>query len=381
MTVVVKLGSTLVVDSNGRVRRSLLSARAAEVGELVRNGEPVCVVSSGAIALGLSRLGLTRRPSATSRLQAASAVGQSRLQAAWDAALRAERVEAAQILLSAPDLAERASYINVRNAFETLLKLGVVPVVNENDATATDEITFGDNDALAAQVAVLTRARLLVLLTEVDGVYATHPAGPGGAELLPDGAAAADATLGRGSTLGRGGMASKIAAARLAAAAGIPSVIASGDGRDVLGPIVAGERRGTRFAPADIDGNSAFKLWLRYAKPAVGRLVVDEGAQSALLVHGRSLLAVGVVHCEGSFAAGDAVELVAPDGTAFAKGLASVGADEIRGRPRGVEVVHRSRLALYDTGSGTDVGESGRVIAPSEADETSEAYLASTPDA
>jgi glutamate 5-kinase len=381
MTVVVKLGSTLVVDANGRVRRSLLRARAAEVGELVRGGEPVCIVSSGAIALGLPRLGLTRRPSATSRLQAASAVGQSRLQASWDAALRAAGVEAAQILLSAPDLAERASYVNVRNAFEMLLKLGVVPVVNENDATATDEITFGDNDALAAQVAVLTRARLLVLLTEVDGVYATHPAGPGGAELLPDGAAAADATLGRGSTLGRGGMASKIAAARLAAAAGIPSVIASGDGRDVLGPIVAGERRGTRFAPADVDGSSAFKLWLRYAKPAVGLLVVDEGAQSALLVHGRSLLAVGVVHCEGSFAAGDAVELVAPDGTAFAKGLASVGADEIRGRPRGVEVVHRDRLALYDTGSGTDVGESGRVIAPSEADETSEAYLASTPDA
>jgi glutamate 5-kinase len=378
MTVVVKLGSTLVVDSNGRVRRSLLSARAAEVGELVRNGEPVCVVSSGAIALGLPRLGLTRRPSATSRLQAASAVGQSRLQAAWDAALRAEGVEAAQILLSAPDLAERASYVNVRNAFETLLKLGVVPVVNENDATATDEITFGDNDALAAQVAVLTRARLLVLLTEVDGVYATHPAKAASAELLVDGAAAADAVLGQGSTLGRGGMASKIAAARLAAAAGIPSVIASGQGREVLGPIVAGERRGTRFAAEAVDGSSAFKLWLRYAKPAVGRLVLDEGAQSALVVHGRSLLAVGVVQCDGSFAAGDAVELAAPDGTVFAKGLTSVGADEIRGRPRGVEVIHRDRLALYETGTGSD--ESGRVIAPSEADETSAAYFASTPD-
>src|SRR6266568_1812505 len=178
MTVVVKLGSTLVVDDNGRIRRSLLRARAAEVGELVRGGEPVCVVSSGAIALGLPRLGLRRRPSATSRLQAASAVGQSRLQAAWDSALRAAGLEAAQILLSASDLAERASYVNVRNAFDTLLKLGVVPVVNENDATATDEITFGDNDALAAQVAVLTRARLLVLLTEVDGVYATHPGPP-----------------------------------------------------------------------------------------------------------------------------------------------------------------------------------------------------------
>jgi glutamate 5-kinase len=379
MTVVVKLGSTLVVDSHGRARRSLLAARAAEVGELVRGGEPVCVVSSGAIALGLPRLGLARRPSATSRLQAASAVGQSRLQAAWDSALRAAGVEAAQILLSAPDLAERASYVNVRNAFETLLKLGVVPVVNENDATATDEITFGDNDALAAQVAVLTRARLLVLLTEVDGVYATHPAKPGGAELLFDGAAAADAVLGQGSTLGRGGMASKIAAARLAAAAGIPSVIASGRGRDVLGPIVAGEGRGTRFAAADVDGSSAFKLWLRHAKPAVGRLVVDEGAQSALVVHGRSLLAVGVVRCDGSFAAGDAVELAAPDGSVFAKGLTSVGADEIRGRPRGVEVVHRDRLALYDTGTGSDEG--GRVIAPSDADETSAAYFASTPDA
>ena len=378
MSVVVKLGSTLVVDSNGRVRRSLLRARAAEVGELVRSGEPVCVVSSGAIALGLPRLGLTRRPSATARLQAASAVGQSRLQAAWDSALRTAGLEAAQVLLSAPDLAERASYVNVRNSFDTLLKLGVVPVVNENDATATDEITFGDNDALAAQVAVLTRARLLVLLTEVDGVYATHPAVPG-AELVADGAAAADAVLGQGSTLGRGGMASKIGAARLAAAAGIPSVIASGSGRDVLGPIVAGEHRGTRFAPADVDGNSAFKLWLRYAKPAIGRLVVDEGAQNALLVHGRSLLAVGVVHCEGSFAAGDAVELEAPDGNVFAKGLTSVGADEIRGRPRGVEVVHRDRLALYDTGTGSD--ESGRVIAPSDADETSAAYFASTPDA
>jgi glutamate 5-kinase len=379
MTVVVKLGSTLVVDANGRVRRSLLRARAAEVGKIVRSGEPVCVVSSGAIALGLPRLGLARRPSATARLQAASAVGQSRLQAAWDSALRAAGVEAAQILLSAPDLAERSSYVNVRNSFETLLKLGVVPVVNENDATATDEITFGDNDALAAQVAVLTRARLLVLLTEVDGVYATHPAKRGDADLLADGAAADDAVLGRGSALGRGGMASKIAAARLAAAAGIPSVIASGRGGEVLGPIVAGERRGTRFAAAAVDGSSAFKLWLRYAKPAVGHLVVDEGARSALVVHGRSLLAVGVVRCDGSFVAGDAVELEAPDGTVFAKGLTSVGADEIRGRTRGVEVVHRDRLALYDTGSGSD--ESGRVIAPSEADETSAAYFASTPDA
>src|SRR6266511_3552318 len=345
MTVVVKLGSTLVVDSNGRVRRSLLAARAAEVGELVRKGEPVCVVSSCAIALGLPRLGLTRRPSATSRLQAASAVGQSRLQDAWDSALRAEGVEAAQILLSAPDLAERASYVNVRNALETLLKLGVVPVVNENDATATDEITFGDNDALAAQVAVLTRSRLLVLLTEVDGVYSTHPATPG-AVMLAEGDEAATAAVGASTALGRGGMASKIASARLAAAAGIPSVIASGRGRDVLAPIVSGERRGTRFAPGE-RGANAFRLWLRYAKPAAATLVVDEGARSALVAQGRSLLAVGVVSCDGSFAAGDAVELATPDGMLFAKGLASASSDELDGRPRGLEVVHRDRLVLY----------------------------------
>jgi glutamate 5-kinase len=346
VTLVVKLGSSLVTDGAGRVRRSLVGARAKEIGALARAGERVCVVSSGAIALGLPRLGLGKRPRATPRLQAASAVGQVLLQQAWDTALRREGLEAAQILLSPSDLADRACYVNARNALDTLLRLGVVPVVNENDATATDEITFGDNDALAAQVAVLVRARLLVLLTEVDGVYTAHPATPG-AEPLADGDEAAAASIGAATALGRGGMASKIAAARLAAAAGIPSVIASGGGADVLAPIVAGERRGTRFAAGAVGAN-AFRLWLRYAKPAVATLGVDEGARSALVAQGRSLLAVGVVRCEGSFSPGDAVELAAPDGTSFAKGLASAGSDDLRGRPRGLEVIHRDRLVLYE---------------------------------
>jgi glutamate 5-kinase len=345
MTVVLKLGSTLVVGARGQVRRSLLAARAAEIAELRRSGEGVVVVSSGAIALGLPRLGLERRPRATPQLQAASALGQVRLQRAWDAALRREGLEGAQILLSAADLAERASYVNVRNALDTLLRLGVVPVVNENDATATDEITFGDNDALAAQVAVLARARLLVLLTEVEGVYTAHPATPG-AELVPEGDGAAESMIGPASALGRGGMESKIAAARLAAAAGIPSVIASGRGGDVLGPIVAGERRGTRFA-AQESAESAFRLWLRYAKPARGRLVVDDGARAALVEQGRSLLAVGITSCEGTFVAGDAVELATADGAVFAKGLASVGATDLRDRPRGVEAVHRDRMVVF----------------------------------
>ena len=346
MTIVVKFGSSLVANERGRVRRALVASRAAEIGTLVRGGEQVCVVSSGAIALGLPGLGLERRPRATPQLQAASAVGQVHLQLAWQAALRAQGLEAAQILLSAGDLAERASYVNARNALRALLKLGVVPVVNENDATATDEITFGDNDALAAQVAVLLGARLLVLLTEVDGVYSSHPADPD-ARLVSEGEAVDGVRLGARNPHGRGGMESKIGSARLAAGAGIPTVIASGRGDAVLSAIVAGEGRGTRFAAASSPA-SAFRLWLRHAKPASGRLVLDEGARAALAQEGRSLLAVGVVRCEGTFGAGDAVELVALDGTVLGKGLAGAGAAELRERPRGLEAVHRDRLVLYE---------------------------------
>jgi glutamate 5-kinase len=345
LTVVVKLGSTLVVDERGRVRRRLLAARAAEIAALVRGGERVCVVSSGAIALGLPRLGLERRPRATPRLQAASALGQVRLQRAWDAALRREGLEGAQILLTAGDLSERAPWLNARNALRALFALGAVPIVNENDATATDEITFGDNDALAAQVAVLVGARLLVLLTEVEGVYTRAPGTPG-AELVVEGAAAREAVLGAGSALGRGGMGSKIVAAEMAAAAGIPTVIAAGRGESVLAPIVAGEPRGTRFHPSE-HGLSAYKLWLRFGKPVAGRLVLDEGARRAVAGEGASLLAVGVASVEGRFEPGEAVELAGPDGAAFAKGIASAAATDLAGRPRGVEAVHRDRLVLY----------------------------------
>ena len=340
MTVVVKVGSSLVAGPGGKVRRSLLRARGREIRRVVEAGEPVCVVSSGAIALGLPRLGLDRRPRSVARLQAASALGQARLQAAWDEALAP--VAAAQVLLTAADVGERTTYVNARNALTALFKLGAVPVVNENDATATDEITFGDNDALAAQVAVLLRARLLVLLTEVEGVYSRAPGTPG-AELLAEGAQATEAALGATSPLGRGGMRSKVLAAELAAAAGIPTVIAGGIGESVLGPILAGEPRGTRFAAAERN-EPAFKLWLRFGKPVRGRMVVDAGARSALLEGGASLLGVGVVSCEGAFDAGDAVELVGPDGVAFAKGIASVSAREAP--KRGVEAVHRDRLVV-----------------------------------
>jgi len=334
---VVKLGSSLVVDDRGRPRRTLLRARAAEIAEIVGGGTPVCVVSSGAIALGLRRLGLEKRPSSLPRLQAASALGQAALQRAWQDALGPHELEAAQILLTSAEIGERRAYVNVRSALGALFALGAVPVVNENDATATDEISFGDNDALAAQVAVLVRARLLVLLTSVPGVLREGV-------LIEDGAAARSAVFGPGSARGRGGMESKVAAAELAAGAGIATVIADGTGEDVLTAALAGRAPGTRFAAAE--GAPAFKLWVRHGKRITGQIAVDAGARRAIVEGGASLLAVGVSGWEGDFRAGDGVELVGPDGAVFARGIASVDAAELAGRPANREAVHRDRLVL-----------------------------------
>jgi glutamate 5-kinase len=323
---VVKLGSALVVDERGRPRRALLRRRAEELATIVAQGTPVCVVSSGAIALGLA--GETR-PSSLPRLQAASALGQAALQRAWQDALRPHGLDAAQILLTSGDLADRRAYVNIRAAFNALFARNAVPVVNENDATATDEISFGDNDALAAQVAVLLRARVLVLLTSVPGVLREGV-------VIKDGAEARTAVFGARSAFGRGGMESKVAAAELAAAAGIPTVIG---GEAPLGELLAAG--GTRFAAAG--GAPAFKLWLRHGKRISGRIVVDAGARRAVVEGGASLLAVGITEVDGGFRAGDGVELVGPDGQPFARGIAAVDAADLA---PGVEAVHRDRLVL-----------------------------------
>jgi len=334
---VVKLGSSLVVDARGRPRRSLLRARAAEVAEVVAGGTPACVVSSGAIALGLRLLGEERRPSSLPRLQAASALGQPALQRAWQDAFRPHGVDAAQILLTSAEVGDRRAYVNVRNALGALFALGTVPIVNENDATATDEISFGDNDSLAAQVAVLLKARLLVLLTAVPGVLAEGV-------VVADGAAARAATFGPGDRLGRGGMESKVAAAELAAGAGIPTVIADGTAAGAVTAALRGGAGGTRFAASG--SLPAFKLWLLHGKRIAGRIHVDEGAHRAIVGGGASLLAVGVTGCDGAFRAGDGVELVGPGGGVFGRGIASVDAAELAGRRAGVEAVHRDRLVL-----------------------------------
>jgi len=335
---VVKLGSSLVVDGRGRPRRALLRARAAELAEIVESGTPVCVVSSGAIALGLRRLNLERRPTSLPRLQAASALGQAALQRAWQDALGAHGLDAGQILLTSAEIAERRAYVNARSALNALFTLGAVPVVNENDATATDEISFGDNDALAAQVAVLVRARMLVLLTSVAGVLREGV-------LVEDGSSAREVSFGPGNPLGRGGMESKVGAAELAAGAGIPTLIADGAGDGVITGALAGRAGGTRFAAGE--ATPAFKLWLRHGKRVVARVHVDEGARRALVDGGASLLAVGIARWDEDFRAGDGIELVGPDGLAFARGIASVDSAELAGRPANVEAVHRDRLDVF----------------------------------
>jgi glutamate 5-kinase len=334
---VVKLGSSLVVDAQGRPRRSLLRGRAEEIAEIVASGTPVCIVSSGAIALGMRRVGLTRRPASLPKLQAASALGQVLLQRAWQDALRPHGLEAAQILLTGTEIAERRAYVNARSALTALFSLGAIPVVNENDATGTDEISFGDNDALAAQVAVLVRARLLVLLTSVPGVLSEGV-------VIEDGAAARSAVFGPGSALGRGGMESKVSAAEVAAGAGIQTVIAGGEGEGVLSGILAGSATGTHFAAAE--SAPAFKLWLRHGKRVTARISVDAGARNAIVSGGGSLLAIGVSGWDADFRAGDGVELLDPDGAPFARGIASVDASELTGKPVNVEAVHRDRLVL-----------------------------------
>ena len=265
-------------------------------------------------------------------LQAASAIGQGDLFRAYESRLDAQGVHAAQVLLTASDIAARTNYLNARQTLRRLLEWGVVPVINENDTTATDEITFGDNDFLAAQVAILLDARLLVLLTDIDGLHSADPRTEPDAELVREvrgpeqleGLEIGDRT----SAFGSGGMRSKVAAAEMAAEAGIGAVICNGT---VRRDAARGRRAGRRSAPPSRpagDGASSFKLWLKHAKPAHGRIAVDEGAARMLRESGSSLLPVGIVAVEGSFDAGDAVE-VTSGAELIGKGIANYSSDEV----------------------------------------------------
>jgi glutamate 5-kinase len=330
--VVIKLGSSIVVDEQGEVRTERLGRVCDELAELHGEGRSVVVVTSGAIARGMGVMSLALRPRAIDELQAASAVGQGKLYQVYDELLRARGIPTAQVLLTFFDMSARTHYLNARQTLRKLLDWRVVPVINENDTTTTDEISFGNNDFLAAQVAILLGAELLLLLTDADGVFTADPHVHPTAALVEDVhefEALEGLDIGHAiSPFGSGGMRSKVVAAEMATAAGIPAVVASGLHPGVIAAASRGERVGTRFAARE-GRYSSFKLWLKYAKPVRGRVLVDAGAARALEEGGTSLLPVGIVDVVGSFDAGDAVE-VAHDGRLVGKGISNYAAAELR---------------------------------------------------
>jgi len=361
MTLVVKLGSSIVAADDGSLRKGVLDSVCSQASALRRSGEPLVMVTSGSIARGIRILGLEARPRAIDELQAASAVGQGALFREYETRLERGQTAAAQVLLTASDVASRTSYLYARQTLRRLLEWGVVPVVNENDTTATNEITFGDNDFLAAQVAIMLEARLLVLLTNTDGVYTADPGSDPSAELIErveDFEELSDKDIGdRTSVFGSGGMRSKVAAAEMASKSGIEVRICNGTIDGTLASAAAGEAAGTAFG-SHVSPASSFKLWLRYAKPSSGRIVVDDGAARVLRKSGSSLLPVGVTAVEGRFEAGDAVEVIGPEGL-VGKGIASYSAVEVQ-RIKGLrssevlevmpqaseEIVHRDYFVL-----------------------------------
>ena len=331
-TTVVKLGSSVVADERGELREEVLRAVCGEVAALHAGGEDIVVVTSGAIARGMKTLDLPLRPRAMDELQAASAVGQGKLYRVYDELLRDRGVPSAQVLLTFFDMSARTHYLTARQTLTKLLEWRVVPVINENDTTTTDEISFGDNDFLAAQVSILISARLLVLLTDTDGVYTSDPRRDPDARRLDevtDYEELSELDIGHAtSPLGSGGMRSKVVAAEMATAAGVATLIGNGLQPGTLTAAAGGEAPGTLFPPRPAR-YSSFKLWLKYAKPSHGRVVVDPGAARALREGGTSLLPVGIVEVRGEFDAGDAVEVEDGGGT-IGKGISNYSAAELR---------------------------------------------------
>jgi glutamate 5-kinase len=389
---VIKLGTQVLTSGGGALDESRMAALAAGIASLRATGSDVVLVSSGAVAAGVDllrgRVPLAESgPRPTREKQALAAVGQAALIKAWRRHLDEHHVAAAQVLLTRFELEHRTQHFNARNTLEQLLRWGVVPIINENDTTATEELNFGDNDGLAALVATTLHADLLVILTEVAGVFDADPtevrAGGKGAtaargsaappavpQLLADIDRIDDALIerlgaARGSRRGRGGIASKLGAARRAAEGGIATVIATGANPTIIQQIAAGDFVGTivRPAPSRRRLNSA-RVWLASeTRSASSRIVVNEGAARALRRMGSSLLPIGIVGIEGAFGEGEAVRIVTPDGVELGKGIASYGADalrrilgrrgheiaEILGYTNGDEAVHRDALLLGET--------------------------------
>ena len=360
---IVKVGSSLVTNQGAGLDLNALNNWARQIAALRGQGHEVVLVSSGAIAEGMQRLGWKSRPSAVHELQAAAAVGQMGLVQAYESCFRALGLRAAQVLLTHADLADRERYLNARSTLRTLLTLGVVPIINENDTVVTDEIKFGDNDTLGALVANLIEADALVILTDQSGLYTADPRKDPAATLVSQ-AQAGDAALelmagGAGSSIGRGGMLTKILAAKRAARSGAHTVIASGHERDVLLRLTQGESIGTLLVAPELT-LAARKQWLADHLQVGGALKLDAGAARALREEGKSLLPIGVVEVSGEFERGSVVALLDEQGRDIARGLTNYSAAEARRIARHpshqieailgyideLELIHRDNLVL-----------------------------------
>ncbi len=361
---VVKVGSALVTNDGRGLDHGRMRNWVEQMAALRTDGPDITLVSSGAVAEGMQRLGWRRRPSELYKLQAAAAVGQMGLVHAYEAEFQRFNMHTAQVLLTHDDLSDRRRYLNARITLRTLLDLGVIPVVNENDTVATDEFRFSDNDTLAALVANLVEADLLVILTDQEGLFDRDPRVDPAARLVSEGQAG-DAALevlcggGAGGGFGRGGMLAKVQAAARAARSGAATIIASGREPEVLKRIAAGERLGTLLLPSR-EPMAARKQWLASQMQPRGRLWLDAGAVRVLRESGRSLLPVGVSRVDGNFRRGEIVTCVDPDGSDVARGIVNYDAREadlIRGHPSDriesilgyvdePELIHRDNLVL-----------------------------------
>ncbi len=360
--VVVKIGSSSLRDADGHLDGEQVRALASQVASLRAEGVQVVVVSSGAVAAGMGRLGLAQRPTDTPTLQAAAAAGQGALIHAYQQVLDEHGLTGAQLLLSQDDFVIRRRYLNARTSLRRLIEFGAVPIINENDAIATEELTYGDNDHLAALVASMLGAQLLVLLSDVEGMLDRPPSQPGATLIRvvedPD-SVDLERIGGVGSAVGSGGMRTKIGAAQVAVRSGMHVVIADARRPDVVLEAVHGVDVGTWFVARE-GRMEARRLWIAFALRVRGHIRVDAGAVKALRGGSASLLGVGVSGCDGDFSAGDAVEIVGPDGRVVARGLvaydaadvarlaglATEAAVETLGAGFGREVVHRDDLAI-----------------------------------
>lgn len=349
--IVIKIGSSSLTDSKGMLDQSRMLALSQAIAGLFHQGWQPVLVSSGAVAAGLGQLGWSRSNLTMPERQAAASVGQCLLMERYTEIFLKQGIHVGQILLTREDLADRRRYLNARNTFNALLNGGVLPIVNENDTVAIAEMRFGDNDTLSSLVAGLVEAELLILLTDIDGLYSGDPRKDPNAKLIPV-VHQVDESLVKiagdsGSSVGTGGMRTKLTAARIAARSGVQTVVASAKDPDILLAIAAGETVGTRFEPSSHCLRSR-KQWIAFGSMPRGALVVDGGAAKALTEHHKSLLAVGVTGVQGNFSAGSVVQVKDEQGAELARGITNLSAQDLRlvieNPKRGLEVINRDWL-------------------------------------